>query len=359
MKLLISLTDQSFHATKSIGIFNVSMGLVRGFLACDAIRELHILCNDECGEELASLACDKLHLHLTDKRVPTRFGRIIWDQFGVQKAIRDIDPDWCLLPKGFPPYKPALGRTKLACYVHDFNWEYYENKAIAKESPFPRHEMIYFSTLGKRALEVADLVLTSTQFNRERFLSYHDKANIEVVGIGFDGEAQSTPEVLGKDILAYVSPYPHKRSDIAIPFLQVWLSQRADADQLRIHLVGKLPEHISPQGEQWICHERIPYTELQRMLREKCRLSVYFSDYEGFGMPPVESLRLGIPTLASDIPPIRENIPAQYLFRNDSIQDFTDKLNALYDDAPRHDVPSYPNWQEVAQRCVRAMMRNY
>ncbi len=358
MKLLISLTDQSFLATKSIGIFNVSMGLVRGFLACDAVRELHILCNDECGDELAALACDKLHLHLTDKPVPSRFKRIIWDQFGVQKAIRAIDPDWCILPKGFPPFKPALGRTKLACYVHDFNWEYYENKAIAKESPFPRHEMIYFSTLGKRALEVADLILTSTQFNRERFLSYYDKARIAVVGIGFDGEALPAPQVQGKDILAYVSPFPHKRSDLAIPFLQVWLSQRADAEQLRIHLVGKLPEHISPQGSQWVQHERIPFAELQRMLREDCRLSVYFSDYEGYGMPPVESLRLGIPTLASDLPPIRENIPAQYLFSNDNINDFTEKLNKLYDDATLQDIPSYPSWKEVAERCVRAMVQD-
>ncbi len=359
MKLLLSLTDQSFNATKSIGIFNVTMGLVRGFIACDAVDELHLLCNDECGAELAALDSTKLHLHFTAKPVPSRFGRILWDQLGVQQAIRSIDPDWCILPKGFPPYFPTLGRTKLACYVHDFNWEYYEEKAIVKESPFPRHEMIYFSTLGKRALSVADLILTSTQFNRERFLSYNKEAKIAVVGIGFDGTPLPAPETFGKDILVYVSPYPHKRSDLAIPFVQHWLDNRADAEQMRIHLIGKLPEHIQPQGKQWITYDRLPFHELQRILREQCRLSIYFSDYEGFGMPPVESLRLGIPTLASDLPPIKENIPTPYLFNQNSIEDFTQKLNTLYDKPELIDIPSYPDWQTVAQRCAHAMMMNY
>ncbi len=355
MKLLVSLTDQSFASTKSIGIFNVSMGLVRGLLACDDVTQLHILGNGECGAQLHALACEKLHLHLADRAVPSRFGRIFWDQCGVQQAIRDIKPDWCLLPKGFPPFFPVLGKTKLACYVHDFNWEYYQGKAIAKESPFPRHEMIYFSALGKRALRVADLVLTSTQFNKSRFLAYQQDAPVAVVGIGFDEPAQPAPEVRGRDILVYVSPYPHKRSDLAIPFLQCWLDQRDDAHQINIHLIGKLPEHIQPQGNAWKSYDRMPFADLQRLQREACRLSVYFSDYEGFGMPPVESLRLGVATLASDIPPIRENIPERFLFDTGKMEHFVQQMNAIYDASQLGDIPRYPTWGEVAQRCVYAM----
>ncbi len=357
MKILLSLTDQSFTATKSIGIFNVSMGLVRGLLACDEVEQLHLLGNDECAQQLQALACDKLHLHLMDRPVPTRYGRILWDQYGVQQAIREIEPDWCILPKGFPPYFPELGKTKLACYVHDFNWEYYQGKAIAAESPFPRHEMLYFSTLGKRALRVADLILTSTQFNKQRFLSYDKNARIAVVGIGFDEPMESPRTQQGNDVLAYVSPYPHKRSDLTIPYLQHWLEQRDDADQIRIHLVGKLPAHIQPQGSAWQSYERMPYAQLQSLLREACRLSVYFSDYEGFGMPPVESLRLAVPTLASDIAPIRENIPERFLFDSGDIQNFVRQMNTIYDKPDVGELPCYPDWQEVARRCVHAMQQ--
>ena len=49
-------------------------------------------------------------------------------------------PDWAILPKGFPPFFPMLGRTKLACYLHDVNWEYYEQNPGEGDSPFPRHD---------------------------------------------------------------------------------------------------------------------------------------------------------------------------------------------------------------------------
>ena len=55
MKILLSLTDQSFRATKSVGIFNVSMGLARGLMHCEGVRELHLLGNDECAAQFANL----------------------------------------------------------------------------------------------------------------------------------------------------------------------------------------------------------------------------------------------------------------------------------------------------------------
>ncbi len=102
-------------------------------------------------------------------------------------------------------------------------------------------------------------------------------------------------------------------------------------------------------------HTRLPWGELQQLLREQCRVSVYFSDYEGFGMPPVESLRLGIACAASDLPPIRENIPPRYLFNNDDEAGFVRTLNALYEQSKVEDCPNYPSWAEVAQRAINQM----
>lgn len=355
MKILISLTDQSFAATKSVGIFNVSMGLTRGLMPCSEVSELHILGNQECADKLRDCPAH-VHLHLLNKPVPRRFGRILWDQWGVSRAIRSIKPDWAILPKGFPPFFPCIGRTKLACYVHDVNWEYYSNLHSA-DSPFPSHELLYFRTLGLRALRVSDLVLTSTQFNRERFASYVSSAHTAVVGIGFDEEP--SPPFSGEKwgILFYASPYPHKLTGLGISRLQAWLAQRADARQIHIHVVGKLPQstHLPERG-QWIRHDRLPSAELRALIREQCRVCAYFSDYEGYGMPPVESLRLGTPCVASDLPPIRENIPAQYLFSNASEEDFIRCLNHAWEHPQEVELPSYPDWTTVARRCIKAML---
>lgn len=166
MKLLLSLTDQSFFATKSLGIFHVSLGLVRGLMQCSGVDELHILGNESCADAFADRP-SHVHLHLADRSVPRRFSRVWWDQIGISAAIRSIEADWAILPKGFPPFFPCLGRTKLACYVHDVIWEYYAGMRGTAGNPFPWHQLLYFRTLGLRALAVSDLVLTSTRLDRK------------------------------------------------------------------------------------------------------------------------------------------------------------------------------------------------
>ena len=354
MKLLLALTDQSFAATKSVGIFNVSMGLAQGLMLHPDIKELHILGNTECAAHFAQLP-PHVHLHLADKPVPRRFGRVWWDQVGVCAAIRRIQPDWAILPKGFPPFFPMLGKTRLACYLHDVNWEYYEQRRGEGDSPFPRHELVYFRALGLRSLRVSNLVLTSTRFNKSRYEHYCPGCRVAVVGIGFDNEVRPYSPAGGRDILFYASPFPHKLTTLGIERVESWLKQRPDAGSIRIHLIGRLPLGLTLPGPHWVQHGRLPFDELQRIQQQECRCAIYFSDYEGFGMPPVECLRSGIPCLASALPPICENIPTRFTFDNADAADFIHKLNTVYDKPDMTNLPAYPTWQEVARRCVAAM----
>lgn len=357
MKILLALTDQSFAATKSVGIFNVSMGLTQGLMQNPDVEELHILGNTECASHFSKLP-PHVHLHLADKPVPRRFGRVWWDQFGVCAAIRQIRPDWAILPKGFPPFFPMLGNTKLACYLHDVNWEYYEQHRGEGDSPFPRHELVYFRALGLRSLRVSDLVLTSTRFNKSRYEHYCPGCRTAVVGIGFDDAAQPYTPASGHDLLFYASPFPHKLTTLGVARVESWLKQRQDAADIRIHLIGRLPQGLTLPGPHWIRHGRLPFDELQHLLHEESRCAIYFSDYEGFGMPPVECLRSGVPCVASALPPICENIPTRFTFDNADEADFIRVLNAAYDAPDMTGLPTYPTWQEVASRCVAAMQQH-
>lgn len=355
MKIAIALTDQSFQRTKSMGIFNVSMGLTKGLMSHPSVSELHILGNDECNEAFADCP-PHVHLHLLDKPVPRRFGRVWWDQFGLSAYVRKIAPDWLILPKGVPPFFPLLGKTKMACYVHDVMWEHYEQRPPAdRAKAFPLHEFIYFKNLSLHAMKTADVVLTHTQFNQQRILSYVPESKISRIGIGFDS-ASTAPEKSSKtDILAYASTFPHKRVDLTISRISAWLTQRNEGKDIRVHLVGSLPEGFTLPDSRWVHHKRIPYTELRQLLQKTCRFAVYFSDYESYGMPPVECLLNGVPCIASDIPPIRENLPERYLIPNDDENAFIAKANELYDGKIPFECPTYPTWAEVTDRCVRAL----
>lgn len=357
MKVAIALTDQSFQRTKSMGIFNVSMGLAKGLMNCPEVTELHILGNDECGEAFKDCPAH-VHLHLTDRPVPRRFARVWWDQFGLCAAVRKINPDWVILPKGVPPFFPCFGKAKMACYVHDVMWEHYEQRSAKdRKGPFPWYELLYFRNLSLRAMKISDLVLTHTEFNANRILHYVPNAQIARIGIGFDDTltASRSENKQKKDILTYASTFPHKCTPLTLERITAWLHTREDGHDIRIHVVGSMPHDMQLPNEQWIHHARIPYDELRTLLRDRCRMAVYFSDYESYGMPPVECLLNGVPCVASDIPPIRENIPAQYLFNNADEVDFIAKANAAYDGTAPFTSPRFPTWQEVCRKCVQAM----
>ena len=339
-----------------MGIFNVSMGLVMGLMKCPEVTELHILGNDECEDAFADCP-SHVHLHLLDKPVPRRFSRVWWDQFGLSAYVRRLSPDWLILPKGVPPFFPMLGKTKLACYVHDVMWEHYEQRPREdRKSAFPTHEFIYFKNLSLHAMRMADVVLTHTRFNEERIHHYVPQARTCRIGIGYDDTPVIRNTSEAKDVLAYGSIFPHKRLDLTLSRISAWLRQRTDGDSVRVHLVGSLPTGTQLPDSRWIHHNRIPYAQLRNLMRDQCRMGVYFSDYESYGMPPVECLRNGIPCIASDIPPIRENLPAQYLFPNDDEEAFIRVANANYDGIVPFVCPDFPDWDEVCRRCVQALL---
>ena len=358
MKVAVALTDQSFTRTKSMGIFNVSMGLVRGLMRHPDITELHILGNNECGGEFPNLP-PHVHLHLADKPVPRRFGRVWWDQFGLSAVVRKIAPDWLILPKGVPPLFPMLGKTKLACYVHAVMWEHYEQRPIGdRPKAFPLHEFIYFKNLSLHAMRIADVVLTHTQFNADLIRHYVPQARIYRIGIGFDSPASPRNADEATDILTYGSTFPHKRLDLTLSRITAWLNQRPDGNNIRVHIVGSLPKDCILPDERWIHHKRIPYPELCRLMQEKCRMAVYFSDYESYGMPPVECLLNGVPCLSSDIPPIRENIPEQYLVPNENEEAFIRTAEDIYNQKIPLITPPFPSWERVTNDCVRALKQS-
>ncbi len=225
------------------------------------------------------------------------------------------------------------------------------------DSPYPKHELAYFRALGLRALRQSDLVLTSTHFNLSRFTERVPEVKCKVVGIGFDTPDEPEQEEKGRDVRFYASPVPHKLTALGVNYMQEWLNAHAGQLQdMRIHIIGRLPSGVVTEDERWVSHGRLPQAELERLIKQECRVAVYFSDYEGFGMPPVESLRAGLPCVASDIPPIHENIPARYLFDNESVASFIATMDEAYFGTTPLERPSYPNWEQVANCAARAML---
>jgi len=67
-------------------------------------------------------------------------------------------------------------------------------------------------------------------------------------------------------------------------------------------------------------------------LYSSCRVSVYPSLYEGFGLPPLEAMSCGAPVITSRIPVIMETVgDAAHLVEPTNVRELTDGIRALWE----------------------------
>ncbi len=350
MEVAVNLADQDFASAKSLGILRVSLGLTRGLVAAEEVERLHVLANSSLRRS-AEMNAGKVAWHREEHPPPRRWARLWWDQTGVVRAANRLKPDWLLFPKGFPP-GVLWPRCRVCCYVHDNLFDFYNRR---KQNPFPLWERLYFPWLLRRALRRADLVVTNSRFTLETLRPFNPKARCEHLGIGF-GRFPDPPSVpAGGGLLLLASPLPHKMTSQAVDWLWRW--NKETGNRRPVHVLGSLPRGLRlPGPERWHWHKRLPEPEYQALKRE-CAVLLYFSAYEGYGMPPAEALAEGLPALASDIPASREILPAEILFDNNNYRDFADKLNRILEirHCPHIQLPTR---EEVSKKLVQ-LMREY
>ncbi|MBI3182680.1 MAG: hypothetical protein HYZ28_11135 [Myxococcales bacterium] len=357
MDVTYSLADQSPATTKSMGILQVSLKLAEHLLGAPGLGHLHVLGNRHLAEWLPKSP----RLSISEHRLAlgTRAGRVLWDQWRVYREARLRRSDWLLLPKGFASFLLPCP-VRLASYVHDTMHEYYR---AAHPSGFPLAERRYFQASLRATLAHSDLVFTNSEFTREEVLGAARRwklspPNVRTAGIGFDRPPPSS--ATRSRIVALVSPLPHKRSDLTVEYLRRWQSQSGFDGS--IDLVGRLPPHVAvPEGGPWRLHDRPPDSHYRQLLSEAVALA-YFSEYEGFGMPPVEATLAGAAAVYSDLPATREVMEGRgFPFHLRSYDDFGAKLDAAIR-APPETIQSWSSelcarrsWPEVALRVAEAM----
>lgn len=302
LALTYALADQHFERTKSVGILNVSLGLLRGLMARPEVERLTVLSNRTLPA--FSPHPPSLHVHHHELPLRGRLGRLLWDQWAVYTAARAAGNPWLFLPKGFASFlRPCP--VRLAAYVHDTIPLYYREHY---PRAYPRGEAWYFSRCFTATLRQASLIFTNTEFTRQCVLHAAQKLGVNappvvVAGIGFEeSPTRFTPPE--NRVLCLASPWPHKLTLQAVDFLERWRVQ--EDYRGAIEVVGRLPHGLAlPSSPVWHAHDRLPEPVFRDLLR-RSRVLVYFSEIEGFGMPPVEALLAGVVPVYSDIPPHRE-----------------------------------------------------
>jgi glycosyltransferase involved in cell wall biosynthesis len=324
LSVTYSLADQDFQKTKSLGIFNFSLQCLSHLSGHPRLKGLTVLSNSTL--QLSSNLPDSTRTEVHDEAIAGRLLRTWWDQWGVYRAARRTKNEWLFLPKGFASFlRPCP--VKLAIYVHDTILESY----YAAHPGVSVLELAYFRRSFAASLKRARVIFTNSDFTCreiERAAKQRGLATPRLVNIGM-GFALPPPANQAREnrILVLAGAFPHKRTDLALEYLTQWQDQANFAGT--VEWVGRLPAGLSlPEFSNWEHHARLAEAEFRKDLR-RSQVLVFFSDYEGFGMPPVEAILQGVCPVYSEIPATREVMGgAGCTFQNDSYKSFAAALEA-------------------------------
>ncbi len=358
LRITYSLADQSFAKTKSIGIFNLSLGLAREFQLRPEVERLDVLTNSTLIDLIPTAANTGIYNH--DVALKGQLGRMKWDQWDVYAAARRRDNEWLFLPKGFasfvhkPPVKLA---SCVADTIHDF-YHVHHPKAVS------RLEARYFQRSLRATIKRSAVIFTISEFTRDEVLRVADKLGMKPppvihAGIGFqDAAGEWCTNKAGVVVLA--GRFPHKLTARMVEWLDRW--QRKTKFGEPIDWIGALPDGINlPNHANWRMNPRLSEAEYRAKIAE-ARALVFASEYEGFGMPPVEATIAGTVPVYSSIPATGEIMGNSGVsFSNEDYASFAESLSRSLEIKSeeiiewKRELLARHDWQRVTDRIISGL----
>jgi len=355
MRLTYSMADQDFVRTKSVGIFNVALGLAERIAIRPEFSRLTVLTNHTLADHLR--LPPNVPVHPCNQAIAGRLRRLIWDQRGVYRAAVRTGNEWLCLPKGFASFVTRCP-VKLATYVHDTIHDFYREKYPGRMSSL---ESAYFFRSMLASIRHSRVIFTNSEFSRSeirRLARTRGLAAPEVVrvGIGF-APVNQMPTEKDERLLVMTTRWPHKRADLAVDYLAKW--HAASGFKGTIDWLGSLPANLTfPNLPGWRLHSRVSDEQLALWLA-RSRALIYFTEYEGFGMPPVEAVLAGTCPVYSQIPVTSEVMRGLGCpFENASYESFAQAMDRalvvssdVLDDWARR-LLQWHDWDKVVDRFV-------
>ncbi len=301
-----------------------------------------------------------------------------WDLCGAAKKDK-IDILFC------PGYiAPIFWRGKLTLTLHDiiyeahpewFNWRSPADKILLK-------------WVSRRSAKKADIIFVPSEFSKNEVIKYY-KVKPEKIIVTYEAGEINTVESIGSsdsikerlnlkeqfaffvgsifnrrhmnEIISAFGRLAKERSDLQ---LLIAGKDRTKPKQHIDKLVSLFNEKI---GRQAILRVDFVGDNDLKLLYQACAFFIWLSDYEGFGLPPLEAMTNGVPVITSDSTSLKEVAgSAALLIKNNSDADeIYQAMKKIIDDnflrsqlieEGKAQAAKF-SWQKCAQETLDALMQ--
>lgn len=275
--------------------------------------------------------------------IPQRvYAKLVYYRIAPPLPVRKAD--WLLYPNFY--LWPSLGKHKKAVIIHDLCYlrypEYVEDKNRA-----------FLSRVATRSIKKADLIVVDSEFIADELLELTNtpRENIHILGVpvdaaDFDSSLDKGREHLAKRynvtkkyILSFGTLEPRKNLECLVEAYCALSPEIREQHSLvlagkwgwKIESLRALIEQKQAEGYDIITPGYIDHGDRAAFYRNASFYAIT-THYEGFGMPLLEALHCGIPTVAVDIPVLREVGGDACLWAEKNVDDVSAKLTTLISD---------------------------
>lgn len=257
----------------------------------------------------------------------------LWEQISLPRYLKSIGSPLLISFTGCGP----LNYNNQIMTIHDVSHERYPEW-------FSKNYYRFYHFMMPRIGRKAHAVLTVSEFSKKEIIDTLalDSSKIHVIHSNVPFHNIPTRE----EILDYNPDPARERYIIAVSTMDprknfirlVEAFEKIKDKSVKLYIIGMSFKAFNTPDLKKLISENvhlpgyIPDDALQKMYQDAL-LSIYPSLYEGFGLPPLESMTYGCPAINSDIPALREvsGDAALYVDPYD-IEDITDKINRLLED---------------------------
>lgn len=258
----------------------------------------------------------------------------LWEQINLPHYLKKNGSPLLLSFSGCGPFN----YNNQIITIHDVSYERHPEW-------FSKNFYRYYHFMMPRIGRKSHAVLTVSEFSKKEIVETSgiptDKIHVIHSNVPFHDIPSpesilnyQKPENTEKYILTVSSMDPRKNF---VKLVEAF--DKIEDKSIKLYIIGmqfkafNTPDLQKLIGDNVVLPGYIDDDALQKMY-QNALFSIYPSLYEGFGLPPLESMTYGCPAILSDIPALREISEDAALYADPcSIPDMTEKMNQLSTDS--------------------------
>lgn len=288
----------------------------------------------------ASLDKRLFQIHWIPQRV---YAKLV--AYRIAPPLKVPSSDWVLFPNFYT--WPVISSAKRAVIIHDICHKVYPQYVEDKNRQF-------LDRVIKKSIQSADLIISNSKFTSDEIQKNYNVPNDKLLTIDIPIDTSQFIKSQAK-----TKKYLQKRYQITKPYILTFgtIEPRKNIDMM-VDAYCALPDDIRDKyslviAGKWGWKIDDLRTKIERLQTEGYdiitpgyiehddRSTFYYNasyyiittHYEGFGMPLLEAMYCGLPTVAVDIPVLREVGADGCSWAKKEVGDIADKLTRLIEDS--------------------------